>query len=987
MPRIGILLLRGLAIILWLAFAIVLVLWLILEPGLEPLSGLISTAATGVGGLVSWLVARRVEQAAARQVIQQGQGLIATGDASPIVQIEEDNKGPVAVGSNITITHIAHQYHNAPGRPLLNDEQFTAALSNYLQWVEKHYGQLNLRGIARREQQVLTLTLDEVYVSLAAVVAPDRKEERQRSTGKAESRNRPAPPLPSLTANVGEQVIRPFGIESDEAVGEATITQTMERLLALGQRLVIIGGPGSGKTTYLHLVAGSLARALLSADPRQVQEVQEKLGLTGPLPLPIFVSLGGYNHYRRQHANPRNSREGTLIAFISHALIQENVAINLPENFFERLLAQGQSCILLLDGLDEVANERDRAFVRQKVQQLADNAGISHMLVTSRTRAYQEQAVLPETFRQVAVQPMTPEQVNALAERWCAAVYGEYEGPRETQRLQQAIAALEALRERRGERRLADSPLLVTITAIVHYNQRRLPDQRAELYEECVEVLLTERNKPESEALFDLADWGGTFVEKRNLLAYLAFEMMSAGEAAGRVVDEERIKRWLRPLLARKRGDEQAETELENFITAMRERGSLLDERDRTYRFIHLTFQEFLAATYLAETVREIDKIVTFLITDDRLADSWWRETVLLTAGYLALRSLDTALEMVMKLATLAVELPRQGELALAAAELAGVALVELNSHDTATRQAISGRLEKLLTDPLLTTHPPLRALAGEALGRLGDPRPDVSCEIPFMVDIPAGPFLMGSDKAKDGQAHGDEEPQHELTLPAYRIGRYPVTVAQYRRFKDADGYNNKDYWTPAGWDWRGKNNASQPELWDDPRETVDNHPVIGVTWYEAVAYCKWLKATTDRNFRLPDEAMWEKAARGRDGRVWPWGNEWDATKLNSGESGIQHTSAVGIFPAGKSPFDIYDAAGNVWEWCSNPGYSVLKYPFKLRPYAKDLIGDDPRALRGGAWDYLDQNTRTAYRYDLNPHLRLGDVGFRVAEHLSDPES
>jgi formylglycine-generating enzyme required for sulfatase activity len=109
------------------------------------------------------------------------------------------------------------------------------------------------------------------------------------------------------------------------------------------------------------------------------------------------------------------------------------------------------------------------------------------------------------------------------------------------------------------------------------------------------------------------------------------------------------------------------------------------------------------------------------------------------------------------------------------------------------------------------------------------------------MIDIPAGPFSMGSDKQEDDLAYDDEMVEgkaHQVTLPRYRIGRYPVTVAQYRRFWEADGYENKDYWTAAGWDWRRKNNVSQPELWDDPRWTVDNHPVVGVSWYEAVAYC-----------------------------------------------------------------------------------------------------------------------------------------------------
>jgi formylglycine-generating enzyme required for sulfatase activity len=969
MSRTGIVLLRVLAGVLWLAFLAVLILWLLHEtgqinrPGLEPLSALISVAITSVGGLLSWLAARRMEQTAAQQVIQQRKGALATGEHATAIQIEKDNQAPIAVGSNITISHIVNQYHSASGPPLFDDAAFTTALRNYLAWVFNRYGRLTLRGLERRESGILTLDLEEIYISLAAVVNPEQ-DERKRL------RQRPGRHDDKL---------------SDVAAEERRVEPVdMGQLLAFGPHLAITGGPGSGKSTYLHLLASSLAQGLLAADPTPVRK---QLGLQGPLPLPILVSLGGYNRYRKQTAGDRESRKGTLIDYLSHALIRQNAAIGLPADFFERLLVRGEHCILLLDGLDEVAEERDREIVSQKLAELAGNAAIGHILVTSRTRAYEGNVSLPH-FRVAAVQPMTPEQVNSLAARWCSAAYDADEAAREIPRLQGEIHRLEALRELRGQPRLIETPLLTTIIAIVHDNQRRLPEQRAALYEECVKALLSEHMKPATEEKIQLVDWGGTLNEKRNLLAFLAYEMMSAGEKAGRVVEEGQVKTWLRPLVVRDHGEQLVGQRLEAFTTAMRERGSLLDEQDGTYRFTHLTFQEFLAATYLADTIGEADQIARFLAAGGRLADAWWRETVLLTAGYMGLRGPARALKLLGRLATLPLE---QGELALAAAELAGTALLELDSHDAETRKAITGRLATLLTDSQLALSPPLRALAGEALGRLGDPRPDVTCDIPFMVDdIPAGPFWMGSDKQKDDLADDDETVEgkaHQVTLPAYRIGRYPVTVAQYRRFWKADGYENKDNWTAAGWDWRRKNNVSQPELWDDPRWTVDNHPVIGVSWYEAVAYCKWLKATNGRAFRLPDEAMWEKAARGTDGRRWPWGNDLDANKLNSRDSGIERTSAVGIFPAGKSPFGVYDAAGNVLEWCSNPGYSVLNYPFKPRPYEKDLTGDEPRALRGGAWYGYEQDTRAAYRFSNDPDFGLNNVGFRVAEHLSDPDS
>ena len=277
--------------------------------------------------------------------------------------------------------------------------------------------------------------------------------------------------------------------------------------------------------------------------------------------------------------------------------------------------------------------------------------------------------------------------------------------------------------------------------------------------------------------------------------------------------------------------------------------------------------------------------------------------------------------------------------------------------HETARQQLLA-----VIADAQQTVR--TRASAGNALALVGDVRDDVVCDVPEMVRIPAGPFLMGSQKAKDDQAYDNELPQHSQPMAeAYAIGKYPVTVTQYRRFVEDGGYTQKwqACWTDAGWQWREKENVMQPQYWDEPQRTVPNYPVVGVSWYEAVAYCNWLKATTGRKFRLPDEAMWEKAARGTDGRIYPWGNEWDNDKLNANNN-VGRTTAVGIFPAGKSPYDIYDASGNVWEWCSGLSPGVMPYPFKRQTYEEDLAAEGRRCLRGGAFYFDDQDSRAASR-------------------------
>ncbi|HLF03376.1 MAG TPA: SUMF1/EgtB/PvdO family nonheme iron enzyme, partial [Anaerolineales bacterium] len=159
--------------------------------------------------------------------------------------------------------------------------------------------------------------------------------------------------------------------------------------------------------------------------------------------------------------------------------------------------------------------------------------------------------------------------------------------------------------------------------------------------------------------------------------------------------------------------------------------------------------------------------------------------------------------------------------------------------------------------------------------------------EHPFhleLIRIPAGEFLMGSDPMKDKEARENEQPQHRLHLPEFYIGKYPITNAQYAAFKKIP--------IPAG---------------------QENHPVVNVSWRDAIAFCQWLSQQTSKTFRLPTEAEWEKAARGVDGRIYPWGDEWDATRLNSGESGPKTTTPVGAYsPRGDSPYGLADVSGNV---------------------------------------------------------------------------
>jgi formylglycine-generating enzyme required for sulfatase activity len=239
----------------------------------------------------------------------------------------------------------------------------------------------------------------------------------------------------------------------------------------------------------------------------------------------------------------------------------------------------------------------------------------------------------------------------------------------------------------------------------------------------------------------------------------------------------------------------------------------------------------------------------------------------------------------------------------------------------------------------------------------------------PELIHIPAGEFLMGSDPSQDEDARDSEQPQHSLHLPGYTIAKTPVTNAQYLAFVQATNQKPPEHWN------RGK----------PPGDKAD-HPVVYVSWQEAVAYCEWLAETTGRAYRLPGEAEWEKAARGTDGRIWPWGNEWDPKRPNSEEGGRRDTTPVGQYsPRGDSPYGCVDMAGNVQEWTLSlwgGGWEEpeFRYPYDPEDGRQNLgAGNEVRrVMRGGAFDLSQGNVRCADRNRHYPVYRLINLGFRV---------
>jgi iron(II)-dependent oxidoreductase len=377
---------------------------------------------------------------------------------------------------------------------------------------------------------------------------------------------------------------------------------------------------------------------------------------------------------------------------------------------------------------------------------------------------------------------------------------------------------------------------------------------------------------------------------------------------------------------------------------------------------MHLTFQEYLAAQFLSRQWQsEAPDSLAKLVTDE-----WWREALLLTIGSLgAPTPFDQRRDFILKLCQMDASLP----VALAAAELAASGLSDLADPEPILQNVTRKRLVELLTDPgIVEATPADRAAAGRALAVLGDDR-----DFDELVTIPTGPFLMGDNEDIDAS------PQHKLFLAQYKIGRYPVTNAQYRRFVEAKKIR---------WNWE-----------DGWRTELANCPAIVVTWRDAQSFCDWQtdvwraegKITASEEVRLPTEAEWEKAARGEEGRAYPWGNRWDEAKCNSSDLGIGQSTPVGIFPNGASPYGCMDMAGNVLEWTISiwglvTGHEAKKefyYPYDSSDGRENIKDSDHvlRVLRGGSWCLSGVFARCTSRRWYSPDFRGGSRdsrGFRI---------
>lgn len=706
------------------------------------------------------------------------------------------------------------------------------------------------------------------------------------------------------------------------------------------KRLVVLGEPGSGKTTTLWRLVYDYALAAQDDDKA---------------PLPLLVPLSGY-------IGP----EPMVVYVARHA---GSLAPHLPA-----YLVKGR-LVLLLDAMNEMPREKYEARVRS-IQDFIECFPDSPVIVTCRALDYSEDLKLEK----VDVKLLDVFRQREYVHRYLGATDGDKlfwqlaggDAAAELwdvwQGLGRTFEQLWAVNELPDDLRLsltyrqrsvwealhrdglppllglAVNPFLLIMFAQVYAATGELPQNRGRLFAAFVATLLERERKRH------LDGWLGAEVLIEACSA-LAFAMQQSGKRGTAV-----LRDWAEIRL-RKYGFDPKQ------VLYLGASASILDTSGGQVRFVHHLIQEYFAAVAWESRIGQGDDLRQYWPTG-WLPLSGWEETAVLLAGMLP--DMSSFVEALNKVnAPLAARCIGEsgGKLpAMTAVESVQTTLVEIATS---------------LKAPIKE-----RNAAGNALNYLADPRPGVGLRadgVPEIVwcTVPAGEFLMGTTKNMDSMARSSEMPQFTWNLAEFTISKYPVTNAQYQAFVHDGGYTEKwqGCWTQAGWRWKAELGRREPWRYGGDYDLA-NHPVVGVSWYEAVAFCNWLTKKLGRPVMLPSEAQWEKAARGTDGRRYPWGRDITPDQANHSATGLRSTSAVGIFPKGKGPYEVLDASGNVWEW------TTTKWVGNYKNYEPDdqLEGVARRTLRGGSFDddYLVYSVRCAFRVRYFPDLWFNCSGFRV---------
>jgi len=498
------------------------------------------------------------------------------------------------------------------------------------------------------------------------------------------------------------------------------------------------------------------------------------------------------------------------------------------------------------------------------------------------------------------------------------------------------------------------NPFLLFAVILIYIRQGTQPSNKGRLFDLFVLLLMEQRGKP---AATRRPPWIEESIQ-RQALARLAYRIQIEHKSTS--VDEDWAIQVMREILPTEDVDQIA------YLTAS---AGLISRSGGMIRFTHQLLQEYFAAYEMGKDIESDIPPTKYWSSENWWEQTGWEETAILLAGMQ-----NDASDVVKWL------LPINPTLAYRCVKESG----------NKCKPDVLRKLYEPTQGARIS--PQARAEWGRILAKQGDKRSGVGLRTDGLpeiawVEIPAGVFSMGGDP-NVVVAHSKWDGAVIDIDYIYWLSKYPITYAQFEVFVNSDGYTNDKYWTKTGLEWRG--DRLFPKYWNDPFWHIPNHPIIGVTWFEAYAFTQWLNTMFDEkgfpapgmSIRMPTEAEWEKGGRYPDGRYYPWGNRYipgyaniDETSESSivGPNYLKRTTAVGMYSQGASSLGIHDLSGSIWEWC----WSEWNDPY-IYPENNDPSGAILRVLRGGSWFYDSNFARCASRARDHPGNKDYDVGFRL---------
>lgn len=824
--------------------------------------------------------------------------------------------GPTGiVGESTKIKGGIHIHHGdtiyqTPRSPLKDQPNLSEEIQDYCEKIETLHNEITLAGFKTRLR--IPILIEDIYVPLRALLD-------LRTTGHT---------------CFGDSQHAEEHLQACDKGKEISLLEAFHEIRTIHRKgIVILGDPGSGKTTHLKRLLLWCLRGGLS-----------RLGLPDDM-IPVFLPL-----------RELKDLSAGLSDFIQSRLNQRH--LKTPDGFGERMLTRG-NLLFLLDGLDEVADPLHRIEVSRWIEEALTAYPDCRFVVTCRFAGYTDKVQLNAHFLEMHIRPLNEKEAQTFIHNW----YRIVETSLSADKARAAILAEEAAEnlidrlqqpEFRARRvfELTRNPLLLTNLCLVHRDRGgSLPRGRSKLYEECTDVLLE---------LWRDAIGYQTRIDAQGGRRILQPAALWLHRKEGRTrASADELAPVIDPIL--KAASWKHGTAHDFLKTVCEESGLLTGWGQDNYGFMHLSFQEYLAAREIRIRAYQDKNVLSELAA--HFGESWWQEVMLILLALEEPSHFEVFMAEVVKQPAFTTNINLVDMCLDDAAEISIRPLIdlvkqspgsdrELHRRQLAALKLIQRRdgsqLEPLL--PYLADHPDdeIRKWLQQQSHHKRQAVIHAGRGGYELVRIPAGSFMMGSEE------YDDEKPVHEVHISEFYLGRYPVTNEEYEQFMAADP------------------EVKEPAYWGNRRFIQPGQPVVGVSWDDAVKYAEWA------GLQLPKEAQWEYACRSGTTTRYYTGD----TKEDLARAGWYiGNSDNKLHPVGEkepNPWGLYDMHGNVWEWCHDwyDGNYYADSP-SVDPAGPDTGAN--RVFRGGSWGGVAAVCRSAYRSWGRPDFRSDSLGFRLA--------